>query len=83
MANTAATLPPAQGASRFDIRSFLTRHGAWIALALLIGILVGALAAAALLISLSRSRVRSAEATRRRLLEDADVHVTIDAELEA
>ena len=36
MANTAATLPPAQGASRFDIRSFLTRHGAWIALALLI-----------------------------------------------
>ena len=36
MANTAATLPPAQGASRFDIKSFLTRHGAWIALALLI-----------------------------------------------
>jgi galactofuranose transport system permease protein len=36
MADTAATLPPAQRASRFDIKSFLTRHGAWIALALLI-----------------------------------------------
>ena len=39
--------------------------------AALIGILVGALAAAGLLISLSRSRVRTAETTRKRLLEDA------------
>jgi ribonuclease Y len=40
--------------------------------AALIGILVGALAAAALLLSLSRSRVRTAETTRRRVLEDAE-----------
>jgi ribonucrease Y len=39
--------------------------------AALIGILVGAAAAAVLLLTLSRSRVRVAEATRRRLLEDA------------
>lgn len=36
MADTATTLPPAHGASRLEIRSLLTRHGAWIALALLI-----------------------------------------------
>ena len=40
--------------------------------AALIGIVVGATAAAALLFSLSRSRVRTAEDTRRRLLEDAE-----------
>jgi ribonuclease Y len=40
--------------------------------AALIGVLVGALAAAALLLSVSRSRVRAAEETRRRLLEDAE-----------
>jgi ribonuclease Y len=40
--------------------------------AALIGILVGALAAAALLIALSRSRVRTAESTRRRMLDDAE-----------
>jgi ribonuclease Y len=40
--------------------------------AALIGILVGAFAAAALLISLSRSRVRMAEGTRRRVLDDAE-----------
>src|SRR5918999_5353525 len=39
--------------------------------AALMGIIVGALAAAALLVSLSRSRVRAAETTRKRLLEDA------------
>jgi ribonucrease Y len=39
--------------------------------AALIGILIGALVASALLITLSRSRVRTAEATRKRLLEDA------------
>src|SRR5918999_4223648 len=39
--------------------------------AALIGIIVGALAAAALLVSLSRSRLRAAETTRKRLLEDA------------
>jgi ribonucrease Y len=39
--------------------------------AALIGILVGALAAASLLIALSRSRVRTAEAERRRILGDA------------
>src|ERR671921_151527 len=36
MAESATTLPPAQGAPRFDIRTILTRYGAWIALALLI-----------------------------------------------
>ncbi len=36
MADTATTLPPAQRAPRFDLRTILTRHGAWIALALLI-----------------------------------------------
>ena len=36
MADTATTLPPARGASRFDIKTVLTRHGAWIALALLV-----------------------------------------------
>jgi ribose transport system permease protein len=36
MADTATTLPPARRAPRFDIRTILTRHGAWIALALLI-----------------------------------------------
>ncbi|MBO1907208.1 ABC transporter permease [Microvirga sp. 3-52] len=36
MAESATTLPPAQGAPRFDIRLALTRYGAWIALALLI-----------------------------------------------
>jgi len=36
MADTATTLPPAQGAPRFDIKSMLTKYGAWIALALLI-----------------------------------------------
>jgi ribonucrease Y len=40
--------------------------------AALIGILIGAFVASALLITLSRSRVRSAEATRKRLLEDAE-----------
>jgi ribonuclease Y len=40
--------------------------------AALIGILLGAVAAAALLLSLSRSRVRMAEETRRNLLEDAE-----------
>jgi ribonucrease Y len=40
--------------------------------AALIGILIGALVASALSITLSRSRVRSAEATRKRLLEDAE-----------
>jgi ribonuclease Y len=39
--------------------------------AALIGIIVGALVTAALLLSLSRSRVRTAEETRKRLLEDA------------
>jgi ribonuclease Y len=39
--------------------------------AALIGIIVGALVAAALLVSLSRSRLRAAETTRKRLLEDA------------
>src|ERR687893_1883100 len=36
MADTATTLPPAHGAPRFDVRTILTRYGAWIALALLI-----------------------------------------------
>jgi galactofuranose transport system permease protein len=36
MADTATTLPPAHRAPRFDIRTVLTRYGAWIALALLI-----------------------------------------------
>ena len=36
MAESATTLPPAPRASRLDIASLLTRHGAWIALALLI-----------------------------------------------
>ncbi|MGF9759322.1 ABC transporter permease [Microvirga sp. 0TCS3.31] len=36
MADTATTLPPAHGAPRFDVRTVLTRYGAWIALALLI-----------------------------------------------
>lgn len=36
MAETATTLPPAQRASRFEIGAFLTRYGAWIALALLV-----------------------------------------------
>src|SRR5918994_2416659 len=36
MADTATTLPPAHRAPRFDLRNILTRHGAWIALALLI-----------------------------------------------
>jgi len=36
MAETATTLPPAQPAPRFDVKALLTRHGAWIALALLI-----------------------------------------------
>jgi len=36
MAETMTTLPPAQRASKFDIRAFLTRYGAWIALALLV-----------------------------------------------
>jgi ribonuclease Y len=40
--------------------------------AALIGILIGAFIASALLITLSRSRVRTAEATRKRLLEDAE-----------
>jgi len=41
------------------------------AVAALIGILVGALVAAALLLARSRSRVRTAEAERNRLLDDA------------
>lgn len=36
MAETATTLPPAQRAPRVDVRTLLTRHGTWIALALLI-----------------------------------------------
>src|SRR5688572_24077133 len=36
MAESATTLPPAHRTSRLDIGSLLTRHGAWIALALLI-----------------------------------------------
>jgi ribose transport system permease protein len=36
MADTATTLPPAHRAPRFDVRTVLTRYGAWIALALLI-----------------------------------------------
>jgi ribose/xylose/arabinose/galactoside ABC-type transport system permease subunit len=36
MADTATTLPPTQRAPRFDLRTILTQHGAWIALALLI-----------------------------------------------
>jgi ribonucrease Y len=40
--------------------------------AALIGILVGALAAAVVLLAASRSRVREAEATRRRVLADAE-----------
>ena len=40
--------------------------------AALIGVLLGAIGGAALLIALSRSRVRTAEATRRRILEDAE-----------
>jgi galactofuranose transport system permease protein len=36
MAESATALPPAPRASRLDIGSLLTRHGAWIALALLI-----------------------------------------------
>jgi galactofuranose transport system permease protein len=36
MAETATTLPPAGGTVRFDLRMFLTRHGAWVALVLLI-----------------------------------------------
>jgi ribonucrease Y len=39
--------------------------------AALIGFLIGAFVASVLLITLSRSRVRTAEATRKRLLEDA------------
>ena len=41
------------------------------AVAALIGILVGALAASMLLLARSRSRVRTAEAERNRLLADA------------
>src|SRR5919106_3582577 len=40
--------------------------------AALIGVLVGALAATALLIAVSRSRVREAEMSRRRILTDAE-----------
>ena len=40
--------------------------------ALLVGIAVGALASGALLLSLSRSRVRAAETDRRRILDDAE-----------
>ena len=40
--------------------------------AVLVGIVVGALAAGALLLSLSRSRVRAAETDRRRILTDAE-----------
>ena len=40
--------------------------------AALSGIIIGALVASALLVTLSRSRVRTAEETRRRLLEDAE-----------
>src|SRR3712207_8565632 len=36
MADTATTLPPAHREPRLDIRTVLTRYGAWIALALLI-----------------------------------------------
>lgn len=36
MADTATTLPPAHRAPRFDVRTILTRYGAWIALVLLI-----------------------------------------------
>lgn len=36
MADTATTLPPARRATGFDIRTIMTRYGAWIALALLI-----------------------------------------------
>jgi len=36
MADTATTLPPAHRAPRFDVRTILTRYGAWIALLLLI-----------------------------------------------
>jgi ribose transport system permease protein len=36
MADTATTLPPAHRATGFDIRTIMTRYGAWIALALLI-----------------------------------------------
>ncbi|MEE1656246.1 ABC transporter permease [Microvirga sp. CF3062] len=36
MADTATTLPPAHRAPRLDVRTILTRYGAWIALALLI-----------------------------------------------
>ena len=36
MADAATTLPPAHRATRFDVRTVLTRYGAWIALALLI-----------------------------------------------
>jgi ribonucrease Y len=39
--------------------------------AVLVGVVLGALAAAALLLSLSRSRVRAAEGERARILEDA------------
>jgi ribonucrease Y len=40
--------------------------------AALIGIIIGAFVASALLVTLSRSRVRTAEETRKRLLEDAE-----------
>jgi ribonucrease Y len=40
--------------------------------AALIGVLLGAIGGAALMVALSRSRVRTAEATRRRLLDDAE-----------
>lgn len=36
MAETVTTLSPAQRSPRFDIKSFLSRYGAWLALALLI-----------------------------------------------
>src|SRR3712207_1240372 len=36
MADTAATLPPAGRESRFDLKTLLARHGAWLALALLV-----------------------------------------------
>jgi len=36
MAETATTLPPARPAPRFDVKTVLTRYGAWVALALLI-----------------------------------------------
>ena len=38
MADTAATLPPAGHESRFDVKTLLARHGAWLALALLVAV---------------------------------------------